>query len=742
MADQQEPATAEKLTINSYDTALCVIPPAGDCERIEQLRTLYDKAYGRWPPHVNLIYPFVNPELLPQAKDRIQAKLAEFSQQHGDLEVSLNKAGTFTHRSNCTVFLQEEESPESSFALLRSAVLEALDRKPTSHDFHLTIGQTKDKSESSRGFLLGKASLLRRVDFRIRSIAILVREKLENQPMGQSRMRLWGTIDLDVDSPSSPLSEFWLSHRPNADASSANADGGEGQSQLQPDSRDKQVRPGTTYQYDYTTSKWCPCEQEEPVTAPAHLRVSSYNVLIDSEHPPAQERFPLLLKNLVSKAAAAEILVLQEVSDDFLSYLLSEPQIGRFSRFYTYSSHGPPNQVDLGPLPSLRNVVIFSRFPFEWKLVPFSRRHKAAVVAKFQLKDNIDSSQLRNSIVAGIHLTCGLTDGSVVAKKSQLQNLTTYLTQNHPEDPWIVAGDFNLTTSSYTINTALKNNSVSQHTVSTLAGIETMLKDAGLMDAWATARLAGLDSTHQLDDDLYDGEDGATFNPRENHLAAAISGTSSGRPQRYDRILVRSQAVFRVAHFNDFGAPEIIDSQQVVASDHSGVRAVLKFVTGQPGQETKSTNDLKGNHVNIVHASGDLADLAALESTLAMHHMIPSEDQKRAYDAAFLLLKEVIVGSSETRPNNSSDIPMVMVPVGSYALGVWDGSSDLDCLAIGSISSKTFFQLALQRIRRAEANGIRLIRKVEANTGTMLEMSVNGINADLQYCPAASIVER
>lgn len=741
MADQHETSTPETFTIDSYETALCVIPPAHDCERIEQLRALYDKAYGRWPPHVNLIYPFVSPELLPQARDRIQAKLAE-NPQYEDLKVSLDKAGTFTQRSNYTVFVQQQESGGSPFALLRSAVLEALGRKSTSHNFHLTIGQTEDKSETSRGFLLGKARLLPRVSFRIGLLAILARERVENQPMGQSRMRLWGIIDFAADSSLSPLSEFWLSHRPNADSSAANTDGQEGYTQLHAYSGDKKFRSGTTYRYDYAVSKWCASEKQQPVTAPAHLRISSYNVLIDSEHPPARERFPLLLKNLLSKSAVADILVLQEVSDDFLSFLLSEPQIARLSHFYTYSTHGPPNQIDLGPLPSLRNVVILSRFPFEWQLVPFSRRHKAAVVAIFQMKDSTDSAQLRNLVIAGIHLTSGLTDGSVVAKKSQLHNLKTYLAQNHPGDSWIVAGDFNLTTSSYTIETAVKNNSISEQTAATLTGIETMLKDAGLMDAWATARLTALESTHQSGDDLYDGEDGATFNPRENHLAAAISGTSNNRPQRYDRILVRSNGLLRVAHFNDFGAPGMIDGQQVVASDHSGVRAVLKVVNDLPAQETKTSDNLSRNHVDLVLTPRDRADLASLESALAAHDMIPSEEQRHAYVTAFMLLKEVIIGSTEAPTKKSSEIPMVVVPVGSYALGVWDGSSDLDCLAIGSISSKTFFQLALQRIRRAEAKGVRLIRKVDANTGTMLELSVNGINADLQYCPAASIVER
>jgi hypothetical protein len=73
---------------------------------------------------------------------------------------------------------------------------------------------------------------------------------------------------------------------------------------------------------------------------------------------------------------------------------------------------------------------------------------------------------------------------------------------------------------------------------------------------------------------------------------------------------------------------------------------------------------------------------------------------------------------------------------------VWTYGSDIDCLCIGTISSKTFFKLALQRLLKAHDQGVRILRNVEANTGTMLELSVSGVAMDLQYCPAANVVER
>ena len=43
----------------AFHTALCVIPPAELCALIERTRAQHDKAYARWPPHINLLFPFV-----------------------------------------------------------------------------------------------------------------------------------------------------------------------------------------------------------------------------------------------------------------------------------------------------------------------------------------------------------------------------------------------------------------------------------------------------------------------------------------------------------------------------------------------------------------------------------------------------------------------------------------------------------------------------------------------------------
>lgn len=127
---------------------------------------------------------------------------------------------------------------------------------------------------------------------------------------------------------------------------------------------------------------------------------------------------------------------------------------------------------------------------------------------------------------------------------------------------------------------------------------------------------------------------------------------------------------------------------------------------------------------------------------------IPSEEETKKRTSAFELLQGVILESTASPPSTPtaaepgrSGPSLVLVPVGSYGLGVWNPSSDMDCLCIGPFSPSTFFSLAAQRLRKASGKGIRVIRRVKAYTGTTLELDVEGFRTNLQYAPAYSVAE-
>lgn len=733
-----------RIPTTSYDTALCIIPPRSQCGYVDQLRELYDKAFGRWPAHINLIYPFVPPDQLPRAQKQIENYFAEHVGQDRPLNVELAQAGCFVQKNKCTIYLTEEGSGDSDLPLesLRTMALEALGQRPLRSTLHLTVGQSQDNTVFARSFLLEKARLLPSLRFSVGSLAILIRERTTGSS-STDHMRLYATINLQPSngSPRPDSPDYWVRSLPSnvtVPQFEENAQGGMAQHEHMP--YDQGVQSGLTYCFDEEEFKWSPYAAGEPVYIDTEtIRVASYNVLVDSEYPPTHDRDPLIVSTILSDSAMADVLLLQEISDDFLSYLLSDTEI---QRRYPFVSHGPPTQLDIGPLPSFRNIVILSCYPFAWNSVPFYRKHKGAIVAQFRGMALPGSSSQEALVVAGVHLTAGLTDGSVATKSAQMKTLITYLEQNHREDPWIIAGDFNIVTSTHTIETARKNKSITEETANTLLSIETAISDAGFVDAWNVARVEAIDQPSIVDMELFEGEEGATFDPQNNRLAAGTTTTSHDRPQRYDRILVRPKNALRIIRFNHFGLPETIDGVQVIASDHYGVRTTMKITSSGEKNSATDTDSTNQPLVQPKRAIPTLLEPSSISSVLAAYDMIPSEEQTAQRQEAFETLEKIVLNTASDPECENSGIPLVMVPVGSYALNVWTADSDIDCLCIGAVSPKTFFKLARQRLVKAANPQVRILRKVEASTGTMLELSVNGALVDLQYCPAAKVLER
>jgi poly(A) polymerase Pap1/uncharacterized protein (UPF0248 family) len=619
-------------------------------------------------------------------------------------------------------------------------ILNTLGQNKGNFHAHMTVGQSEDAKSDTHAFLLNKVERLPVLEWDVEELSILVRERMQVDGSPASQMKLWGTINLSTGTVTRQETPQGFYDKASSESTSSveatASESGE---------RDR-LQTKDTFYYDDELQMWLPLRGdaiEELEEKPRKLVVSSYNVLGEFTWPPSQARYPLVIKNILSARASAEVLVLQEVTDDFLSYLLGDESI---RDVYPYSSHGPSDQADVEPLPSLLNLVILSKWAFDWEWVSFRRKHKGSVVAKFR---QVGSTSLP-TVVAAVHLNCGLTDGAVAAKKIDIQNILTYLSKSYPSHPSILAGDFNISTSSLSIDAALKKKAISSQSAAYLVGFEKTFAEAGLVDAWTVSRFeVGDDSDGEPDkwtaDESVQGEQGATYDPLTNEVAGKIVGSGYNmRPQRYDRILVRGEGVLSVTRFNRFGfLKEVLDgeAEPSYASDHWGVRTELAIgmaTAHQPSQEIS-------NLVAPVHLQRAPESLAAVDG-VKMCLSVPTEEEIEKRKAVFNLLKKILVetpaGNADNQPvYHKSRASVVVVPVGSYGLGVWTSSSDIDCLCIGPFSTKTFFALASQRLRKASDEGVKILRRVKANTGTMLELSIQGVKVDLQYCAATSVAE-
>lgn len=144
--------------------------------------------------------------------------------------------------------------------------------------------------------------------------------------------------------------------------------------------------------------------------------------------------------------------------------------------------------------------------------------------------------------------------------------------------------------------------------------------------------------------------------------------------------------------------------------------------------------------IELKTPSSTLADISELKSCLAKQSVLPSDADLAERSAALDLLKKVILdgGNTEIRGRPLFTI----VPIGSHGLGVSDATSTIDCLCVGHTSPKTFFILAIQRLRKAAPRGVKILRADE-HFGTILELQINHIMMSLRYyrLPSVSTAE-
>ncbi|KAK0388714.1 hypothetical protein NLU13_4957 [Sarocladium strictum] len=740
--DDNDASLYSSLRVESYDTALCLVPPQETWGPIDRFRALNDKGYGKWPPHINLIYPFVPVNVLDKAAQLLSAL------NYDDilpLRLSLTEADSFRHKHDNTIHIRPGgDACQQALATLMTRLSDALgrtERKP--YRPHMTVAQSFDSNSDAHDFLLDKARLLTPFTWEASSLAILVRHKHGDGEDGARIMRLWGTIPSSTGDFSREQShaEYYMRSL-----------GREAHVTTTP------VRSQAAFGFSKGIGSWvqlCSTSQESVAFSKglpesvSRVIIASYNVLAEFEWPPVSTRYPHLVRNICSNRALADILVLQEVTDPFLDHLLGDPTV---QEHYPFATHGRPSDERVGPLPSLLNVVVLSKYPMQWEYLEHSRKHKGSAIVIFptirvRQADGTESAPL---VLAACHLSQGLTDGSVSAKKQEVQDLVKHLSQFYHRHPLVIAGDFNLTTSSFTIGMARKKGALSSHALQNLRDIDSLLLDHGFRDVWLDTRLesgesSGVRFAQENLGQLHEGEQGATFDPQINTLAAKQTGFGlNTRPQRYDRFFVGESTGLRPSGFNMFGQETAKTSEGGIsqhASDHWGVRCLLQ---AEASKSNLGSDSAPTKPVGLWRASPSLGGLEDLIACLSKRDMVPTPEDETLRAGAIEVLRRVLIDEmvNQSQVDSQFKPSLVLVPVGSTALGIWTPSSDVDCLCVGGISSKTFFTLALKRLRKAAAEGISVVRKVRANSGTMLELLVRGIRFDLQYCPAISIAEQ
>ena len=179
-------ATAPKVHV----TAACIVPPVALWAPVQAIRTTHDRHCARWPPHVNLLYPFVPETELPAAAER----LAHALQAVWPFEVRLDRLGHFRHPSgSCTVYAAPDV-PASTRDLQRAmqAAFPAYDDlakvgSVAGFTPHMTLGQWAEDDVHDAVRALER--VWPQVTFTVRGIYLIARDA--NDGTAPFRARYW-----------------------------------------------------------------------------------------------------------------------------------------------------------------------------------------------------------------------------------------------------------------------------------------------------------------------------------------------------------------------------------------------------------------------------------------------------------------------------------------------------------------------------------------------------------------------
>ena len=89
-----------------FSSALCVVLPSGLYARIDAIRRDNDKAYPRWMPHINLLFPFIHPSKFSQAIELIAPIVSRFR----PFSVKLRKVNHFPAKKPVVFLVPESEN--------------------------------------------------------------------------------------------------------------------------------------------------------------------------------------------------------------------------------------------------------------------------------------------------------------------------------------------------------------------------------------------------------------------------------------------------------------------------------------------------------------------------------------------------------------------------------------------------------------------------------------------------------
>ncbi|KAL0476952.1 poly(A) polymerase [Acrasis kona] len=136
--------------MKAFHTACCIIPPQEVWPQIQAIRKKHDASFVRWPPHVNLFFPFVETSEFEDKSVLLEKALSNIE----PFKIRLETFDHFSHAKKNVLWLKPQDDSgecEKVKSVCRECanVLSGVDNSRP-YNPHLSMGQfPKDKNFES-----------------------------------------------------------------------------------------------------------------------------------------------------------------------------------------------------------------------------------------------------------------------------------------------------------------------------------------------------------------------------------------------------------------------------------------------------------------------------------------------------------------------------------------------------------------------------------------------------------------
>mmetsp|Transcript_41731 Transcript_41731/g.65162 ORF Transcript_41731/g.65162 Transcript_41731/m.65162 type:complete len:384 (+) Transcript_41731:130-1281(+) len=190
-----------------YETTIALIPPDEVWGPVQNLRLkLRDAGLYRWPPHINLLYPFIAEKYIPE----VLSTLEEAGEGVEPFEVTLGEFGLFKTKGTATLWLRPD-TPHDALDCLQQALQDAVPicneqrARNSGYTGHMTVTHlTPDSFEDlqeGRDWHDRCDQLMNEcqqswnpISFTCREVHIMARRGMEGQFKLKHRIRLGGDV--------------------------------------------------------------------------------------------------------------------------------------------------------------------------------------------------------------------------------------------------------------------------------------------------------------------------------------------------------------------------------------------------------------------------------------------------------------------------------------------------------------------------------------------------------------------